>query len=162
MFFRHQGERIVGKTGHPFPGIDPRRGRLAVTIPPSIHIRTRTPYRWLVAPWELSPPPAPVWLLKLVHEPEPPPLPRREPSRNEEYADRKLREAMDFVATAPTGGANDTLNRQAFFIGKLVGKSILTDGHAMASLVDAARARGMPVREALATIRSAFSAGARR
>src|SRR6185503_2561484 len=37
MFFKHDGERIVGKTGTPYPGIDPRRGRLSVTIPPSIH-----------------------------------------------------------------------------------------------------------------------------
>ena len=27
------------------PGLDPRRGKLSVTVPPSIHIRTRRHYR---------------------------------------------------------------------------------------------------------------------
>ena len=69
LFFWHGGEPISGKTGTPSPGLDPRRGRLAVTVPPSIHHRTRRPYRWIVPPWELSPPPAPTWLLRLVAPP---------------------------------------------------------------------------------------------
>ena len=63
LFFRHKGEPIVGKGGHPALGIDPRRGRQSVTVPPSLHPDTGRPYRWLVAPWELAPPPAPSWLL---------------------------------------------------------------------------------------------------
>ena len=46
LIFRHNGERIIGKTGYPAPGIDPRRGLLSLTIPPSIHVVTRRPYRW--------------------------------------------------------------------------------------------------------------------
>src|SRR3954454_3956920 len=53
LFFRHCGEPIHGATGWPVPGIDPRRGKLSVTVPPSIHVRTRRPYVWTVAPWEI-------------------------------------------------------------------------------------------------------------
>ena len=43
LFFRHEGEAIVGKGGHPALGIDPRRGRQSVTVPPSLHPDTRPP-----------------------------------------------------------------------------------------------------------------------
>jgi Bifunctional DNA primase/polymerase, N-terminal len=69
LFFEHRAEPIVGKSGHPAPGLDPRRGRQSVTVPPSIHTDTGLPYRWLVAPWELAPPQAPGWLLRLVAPP---------------------------------------------------------------------------------------------
>ena len=59
LFFKHNGESIIGKTGTPCPGIDPRRGRLTVTVPPSTHIRTGLEYRWIIPPWDLEPPSAP-------------------------------------------------------------------------------------------------------
>ena len=59
LFFKHSGEAIAGKTGTPAPGLDPRRGRLSVTVPPSVHHSTKLPYRWIAAPWEVSPPSAP-------------------------------------------------------------------------------------------------------
>ena len=43
-----------------------------MTVPPSIHVRTRRPYRWAVAPWDVSLPDAPAWLLKAVAPPPPP------------------------------------------------------------------------------------------
>ena len=52
LFFRHRGEPIHGATGWPVPGIDPRRGKLSVTVPPSIHVRTRRPYRLGCGPVE--------------------------------------------------------------------------------------------------------------
>ena len=76
VFFKHEGEAIWGKTGHPFGGLDPRVGRLSVTIPPSIHITTRKPYEWLVPPWKVDPPKAPDWLLKAVAPPTEPKRPR--------------------------------------------------------------------------------------
>jgi hypothetical protein len=69
LFFRHSGKAIVRRTGTPAPGLDPRRGRFAITVPPSVHVTTRGPYRWLIAPWEVTPPPAPSWLLKLLGPP---------------------------------------------------------------------------------------------
>jgi len=69
IFFRHSGEPIIGKTGHPAPGIDPRRGRQSVTIPPSIHTTTMRPYVWLRPPWATDAPEAPQWLLEAVRPP---------------------------------------------------------------------------------------------
>ena len=59
LFFSYRGEPIIGRSGHPALGIDPRRGRQSLTIPPSSHPDTGLPYRWVVAPWDLAPPPAP-------------------------------------------------------------------------------------------------------
>jgi len=106
LFFRHDGEAIVGETGHPAPGIDPRRGRQSQTIPPSRHWRTGCPYRWIVAPWEVNPPPAPAWLLRLV---TPPPAPTiaaapphglATPEGARRYALAALRNAVQRVASA--------------------------------------------------------------
>src|ERR1044072_1549223 len=66
LFFRHDGERIVGDSGNPAPGIDPRRGRQSQTIPPSRHVTTGKSYRWITPPWEVAPVVAPAWLLRLV------------------------------------------------------------------------------------------------
>jgi hypothetical protein len=110
LFFRHRGEPIHGATGWPMPGIDPRRGKLSVTVPPSIHVRTRRPYQWAVAPWELSPPDAPAWLLKAV---APPPvlalrlvsynIATAHPTRRRNYAEAALRNAIGRVASAGEG-----------------------------------------------------------
>jgi bifunctional DNA primase/polymerase-like protein len=94
LFFRHSGEPIHGATGWPVPGINPRRGKLSVTVPPSIHVRTRRPYVWAVAPWEVSPPDAPGWLLPArravvvsdgIHN--------ADPARRSRYAEAALRGA---------------------------------------------------------------------
>jgi len=106
LFFRHDGEPIAGATGTPAPGLDPRRGRLSVTVPPSIHPRTQLPYRWLLAPWEIAPPPAPAWLLRLVAPPPAPTMPHRPPrlqdsgEKPRRYAVAALRHAVERVATA--------------------------------------------------------------
>ena len=47
VFFQHTREKIVGDSGYPAAGIDPRRGRQSQTIPPSIHVATHKPHRWL-------------------------------------------------------------------------------------------------------------------
>ena len=113
LFFRHDGEPIVGQTGTPAPGLDPRRGRLTVTIPPSIHHRTQRPYRWITPPWELSPSAAPGWLLRLLAPPPVPPTPSRprryrdHPDRFRRYAAAALRNAADRVAKAPSGSRNE-------------------------------------------------------
>ena len=127
LFFRHRGEPIHGATGWPVPGIDPRRGRLSVTVPPSIHIRTRRPYAWVVAPWELSPPDAPGWLLKAV---APPPdaclrglsrVTSPTPIQHAAGIMPKLHCGTRSAAlpSAPGGQRNDILNRQTFSLARL-------------------------------------------
>lgn len=158
VFFRWSGEPIRGQTGYPAPGIDPRRGRLSQMIPPSIHLVTKQPYRWLVAPWDVSPPDAPRWLLDLMAPPPPPP--RREAPRLEGAERRRmlaigwLKTSIERVATAGSGAANDTLNRETFRMARLISEGLLDETEVRDCMLAGARARSIPMREALATIES--------
>lgn len=159
IFFRHDGEPIHGKTGVPAPGLDPRRGRLSVTIPPSVHITTRQSYKWLVAPWDLTPPKAPDWLLNLVKPPPEPDLPPHAHITTESRALRRLDRAVTTILNASRGSANDTLNVQSFAVARHVAAGTLIERDATEALYSAARHRSIPHAEAVATIRSAFRGG---
>jgi Bifunctional DNA primase/polymerase, N-terminal len=168
LFFRHAGEPIVGKSGHPALGIDPRRGRQSVTVPPSIHPDTRCPYRWLVAPWELAPPPAPAWLLGLM---APPPEPRlqMQPPRlayaagdRRRYALASLRRAADRAAAAPQGQRNDILNTETYCLTRFLAEGPLDATEVATAMAYAGRQAGLPPLEVKATLASALAASLRR
>lgn len=166
LIFRHRGEPICGKTGWPAPGLDPRRGRHALTVPPSVHITTRQRYRWLVAPWDVAPSPAPPWLLRLVAPPPEPPLPGHasvpEPGsdRARAYALGALRRAVEQVATAREGSRNDVLNSATWSLVRFMPDSLGASEIADALAVAAVHA-GLSRRETQATIASALRAGGR-
>jgi hypothetical protein len=161
LFFRHRGEPIHGATGWPVPGIDPRRGRLSVTVPPSIHIRTRRPYVWVVAPWDLPPPDAPAWLLAAV---APPPMPaawpisgdiaNASPARRRHYAEAALRNAIGRVAGASAGQRNYVLNRETFSLVRLARVGDLSIREIANCMAVAARHSGLAAPEVQATLRS--------
>jgi hypothetical protein len=161
VFFKFNGERIKGDSGYPAPGIDPRRGRQSQTIPPSIHIATRQPYRWLVAPWTINPPTAPAWLLKAVEEPPQPEF-KRAPIDTTDAARNRLYRAANAVMMAGEGGRNATLNARSFQIGKLIGAGLLGEQEAIEALYGAARSIGLDHGEAKATIRSGILSGMRK
>ena len=83
LFFRDPGGlAIVGSTerlGEAWAGIDPKRGAQTQTVPPSVHTVTGRAYRWLVSPWEVSPPDAPEWLRVALRTPPPPAFINRAP-----------------------------------------------------------------------------------
>jgi hypothetical protein len=169
LFFAHQGEPIVGKGGHPASGIDPRRGRQAVTVPPSIHPDTGLPYRWLVPPWELAPPPAPGWLLRLVAPPpapelrhEPPPQLADEAEGRRRYALAALRHAADRAARASQGQRNDTLNAETFSLTRFLVEGTLDATEVATAMAYAGRQAGLPPLEVKSTLASALAAGLRR
>jgi hypothetical protein len=173
LFFRWDGEAIVGATGTPAPGIDPRRGRLTVTIPPSIHHLTHKPYRWITPPWELPPPQAPAWLLRLLAPPPaatPPNQPNyRSPAYRsgtadgrQRYAIAALRHAVERVAIAPGGSRNDKLYREACSIMRFVKEGLLDAKEIALALTHAGLQVGLPPREIQATLKSAIGAGFRR
>lgn len=161
LFFQNNGERIVGHDGCPALGIDPRRGRQSQVVPPSLHWRTRRPYRWLTAPWETSPPPLPGWLARLM---APPPEPERkqpvlrtgDQARN--YAVGALRNAIRRVAALGKGGRNNALNAETYSLARFVDEGSLTESEVRESMLAAARANGFiseeGIRAALATIDS--------
>lgn len=168
VFFQHKGERIIGQSGHPVPGVDPRRGRQSQTIPPSVHHATRQPYRWLVAPWEVSPPVAPGFLTEALQPPPEPPeraSPPSDPAKRSAYAEAALHRATREVAAAVNGARNDTLNRAAFSLARFVHDGTLGTSDLRDALMAAARANGMAAddghRAALLTIDSGLRARAR-
>jgi hypothetical protein len=168
LFFAHEGEPIVGKSGHPAPGIDPRRGRQSVTVPPSIHPDTALPYRWMVAPWEVAPPKAPGWLLRLVTPPpvpqvqEPPPRLSEDEDDRRRYALAALRHAADRAARAPQGQRNDTLNVETFSLTRFLAEGTLDATEVATAMAYAGRQAGLPRPEVKATLASALAAGLRR
>jgi len=167
MFFRDTGAPICGQTGWPAPGIDPRRGRQSQTVPPSRHHRTGEPYRWLVAPWDVSPPVAPAWLLRLVAPPPEPVLERgpidldANPDTSRRYALAALGHAVKRVAGTREGGRNDVLNREAYSLTRFM-PDHLAPSEIADSLAVAARHIGLSGREVALTLASALRAGMRR
>ena len=165
LFFRHDGEPIIGKTGTPAPGLDPRRGRLTVTVPPSTHHRTRAPYRWIAPPWEIAPPPAPAWLLALLAPSPPPPMPW--PVRSggglpgRPYATEALRRSVVMVATAFPGTRNDVLNRAAWSLSRFIADGSLAPSEIAEALAHAGRVAGLDHREIASTLTSALKRGGR-
>ena len=161
IFFKFNGERIVGKTNYPAPGIDPRRGNLSQTIPPSVHITTGKPYEWLNPPWITAPPTAPTWLLKLL---EPPPEPEYKPAPIDttDAARRQLYKACMAVVQSTNGARNDTLNRRAFQVGCMMSDGLLGEQEAIEALYGAARHAGLEHHEARATIISGLTSGMKR
>jgi hypothetical protein len=167
FFSHHHGEKIIGATGTPAPGLDPRRGRLSVTVPPSIHLTTRKPYRWITPPWETIPPLAPPWLLQLVAPPAEPPLPAQpriahggQPGRA--YAIGALRRAVEQVGTAPQGQRNDTLNKAVWSVSRFIADGLLSPAEVAEALAHAGNVAGLHRLEIQATLTSALAAGARR
>lgn len=160
LFFAWSDERIVGESGNPAPGIDPRRGRQSQTIPPSVHIVTRRPYRWIDPPWSIAPPRAPEWLLRLVRPPDPPAWKKRDIDTSTE-ARAKLHRATIAVQDAPDGTRNGVLNARAYAMGKLCGAGLLADQEAADALYGAARLAGLDDLEIRNTIRSGLLSGIR-
>ena len=158
LFFEWRGEPLRGQSG--YPGLDPHRGRQAIMIPPSRHPVTGGAYTWRVPPWECSPPPIPGWLATLLRPPPPPPVPQWEPTA--ERAMTAVLSAVQAVSGAADGDANNTLNAQAFRLGRgWCQRGLLSSSDAESALMSAAMQRRIPVPEARATIQSGLKGGMR-
>ena len=140
------------------PGLDWRGAGGYVVAPPSRHARGAD-YVWVRGPG-VRPPEAPEVLLELLAGP---PLPQRNGviAHPDRYAEAALDAEVDRVAHAPVGTRNDTLNRAAFALGRLVGAGLLDAREATAELAAAARYAGLGRAETSRTIRSGMTAGRR-
>jgi hypothetical protein len=81
------------------------------------------------------------------------------PDRASAYAAAALRNEVERVRTARVGTRNDTLNRAAFSLGRLIGAGILDHDLATGELTDAARRAGLAPREVASTLSSGIGAG---
>jgi hypothetical protein len=160
LVFRDAGHPIKCESGWPVAGIDPRARRVQFTISPSRHRTTKRLYSWEAAPWEVSAPVAPAWLLKLVAPPAKPARPERPAILTEDRAAKILARAVDDVIRAAPGTRNAALNRAAFTAGGLSATGKLNERDAIFALYTAGRHIGLEDGETRQTIRSGFEAGA--
>jgi hypothetical protein len=75
------------------------------------------------------------------------------------YGAAALRNETERVLAAPVGTRNDTLNRAAYALGRLVGAGIVDREVAATELFRAARRAGLPARECASTLASGLGAG---
>lgn len=159
LWFRPMG---FGNRVGLLPGLDWRGVGGYVVAPPSRHVRGGD-YRWVRRPGDALPA-GPAALRDLIEGP-PPPTSRIAAHRTIAYPDRYARAALtaesERVASAPVGTRNDTLNRAAFALGRLVGAGLLDQGDVVRELDAAARRCGLGRAEIRRTIRSGLIAGRR-
>ncbi len=115
-----------------------------------------------------EPAPLPSWLGRLVAAapvalPGPAPrLPVADLAQGRAYAMAALRAETSRVAAAVPGTRNDTLNRAAFSLGQLVTAGLLPPVPVITGLISAAMHAGLPEEEAVRTVRSGMTGGARK
>ncbi|MEU4694296.1 bifunctional DNA primase/polymerase [Actinoplanes sp. NPDC023714] len=140
------------------PGLDWRGAGGYVLAPPSRHA-SGLDYRWIRRP-SIPLPAGPPPLLELIKGPGFPPASRRviHPDR---YAEAALAAETSRMAWAEPGTRNDTLNRAAFALGRLVGAGLLDAQSVRSELTTAARRAGLGHAEIRGTLRSGLTAGIR-
>lgn len=161
VVFRDTGSPIAPGSGRPALGLDTCAGRVAFTVSPSRNKHGQA-YRWVVAPWDLAPPPAPEWLLTMLAPPPAPPKPARPMVPTGDAAMRALLRSFDVTASAPAGGRNQVLHRRAVLVGGFVGAGALDRALAERELIAAGMRAGQSRSEAASTVRSGLNAGERR
>jgi hypothetical protein len=152
-------QRQAGKLG---AHVDVRGEGGFVVVPPSVH-PSGSAYRWIDgrSPHELTPPPAPTWLLDLV---APLPRPREKKAidpktlRGDRYVRAAFKAAVERVTNAPAGERNNTLNAEAWSIAKFVVAGKLDYAAWFSIFSEAAKGAGLNPIETERTLRSAWSA----
>jgi hypothetical protein len=145
------------------PGVDWRGVGGYVVAPPSLHASGQR-YRWSRPLHGTDLPPCPPPLRRLVegfarplHTPATASI--RQASR---YAQAALDEEIAKVLAAPEGTRNNTLNRAAYALGRLVGGELVDRRVVERELSASARRIGLGPVEAARTIQSGLTAGQRR
>lgn len=159
LYFQHPGGQVRNDAGRRLgPGLDVRGDGGYIVAPPSLHATGRR-YQWLER--QAQPAPLPDWLhQRLLHR-----EPTRQPESivaNSEYARHALDRATLAVAHAPEGTRNNTLNRAAFRMGRLVESGAVPRFSVENALENAATSSGLSVAESRATIASGLNASTRR
>jgi hypothetical protein len=153
LWFRPLG---YGNRVRLLPGLDWRGSGGYVVAPPSRHVRGD--YRWVRRP-DADLPDGPAALRALIEGPPVPASPSRPIAHPERYGQVALAAEADRVARAPVGSRNDTLNRAAFALGRLVAGGMLDAWVVRTELERAARYAGLGPAETRRTIRSGMTAG---
>lgn len=138
------------------PKLDSRGdGGYIVVAPSEVNGRE---YRWA---GKAVPEAIPGWLVVLVRKPLPKPRKPIAAAERSAYSQKALTLACERVASAGEGMRNDTLNREGFSLGTLVGAGMLGEQDVVAHLTEAALACGLSEREAKSTLDRAVPDGAK-
>jgi hypothetical protein len=157
LWFRPTG---YGNRVRLLPGLDWRGSGGYVLAPPSRHA-SGGDYRWIRRP-AVALPVGPAALVELIAGPPAmPPAPHRPVAHPDRYAEAALDAEVRRVAEAVSGTRNDSLNRAAFALGRLVGAGLLDESEVRWELTAAARHAGLGWAEIRGTIRSGLTAGRR-
>ncbi|GAA4924487.1 bifunctional DNA primase/polymerase [Actinoplanes utahensis] len=158
LWFRPTG---YGNRVRLLPGVDWRGAGGYVLAPPSRHASGAV-YHWIRRP-AVTLPPGPPRLRELIAGPPPPPAggPARTLTHPDRYAEAALDAEVGRVARAVEGTRNDTLNRAAFALGRLVGAGLLDEAEVRWELTAAALQAGLGWSEIRGTLRSGLTAGRR-
>lgn len=147
LYFRWD-ERIANSKNKLGAGIDVKSGGGYVVAPPS-HLDGGGYYQWITRPGHL--PRLPVWAAtKLAPAPKPAPAPSFQPSN------QGLDGLLKFLSQSSQGERNNRLYWASCRAVELVRSRQVSEGGAVDQLLAHAVAMGLPHKEALATIRSAF------
>jgi hypothetical protein len=168
LYFRQPNGANLGiTTGSDTSGLGPlvdTRGHSGFIVAPGSVFEGGT-YR---TEHEAAVAPLPAWIVdelakhSTVVEPPTAPVPSRMPvtdRRHSAYGNAALKRSANTVATAPEGTRNDTLNRESFRLGRLIGGGVIDRNDAVPELRRAAHRAGLPPDEAANTIAPGLSAG---
>lgn len=159
LYYRHPGTPILNSQSKVAPGVDVRGDGGYVVAPPSIHPRTRRPYRW-AGDWEpVEMPPA----LITACQPAPAATVHTGPATTRTAGgisspDALLTAILDAVIQAPNGRRRTTLYGSARGVARMVAADALTRADAWAALTAAGKAAGQSDRDIRAAIAGGFNA----
>lgn len=174
LFWRYPTDREVRNStgGTRTPGLDVRGAGGFVVASPSLHASGGR-YAWETLTADGVPDlsmlaDAPAWLLEALQPARPTPdrerttwtPTSRPPGEAHPYAVRALENACRRVACTPEGSRNDALHREAYTVGGFVGAGYLVRSDALADLVAAGEAAGLPHEEAADVAGRGLDAGA--
>lgn len=158
-YYRHPGVPVLNSQSRLGPGIDVRGDGGYVVAPPSIHPRTRQPYRWVGGHPVVEMPRA---LADACCAPPAAAAPSSTRPTSTTPVDgirapgALLAAHLDAVRRAPTGRRRATLYGSARGVARMVAAGALSTADAWAALSDAGRGAGQTEREVRAAILGGF------
>jgi hypothetical protein len=168
LVYAHPGGKITSGAGKVGKGIDSKADGAYIVVAPSVHPRTREPYRWL-GPFTDDLTPVPPALAGRLREPSSSRVSAVHVlaggPRGSRYAEAALRGELErlLALEGTEGERNDTLAKQAAFsLGQLVASGALDREHTASLLEQAALRIGLKPGEVRRAIASGFRGGALR
>jgi len=164
-FYFTANEVLRNPVGLIAPHVDLRADGAGIVVPPSVHPKTRQPYRWMLPPWEVAPAPLPEWIVELARPKSPPEPPStfaaQGVARPRAYVQQALSSELERIRNATPGNRNHALNTASYSLGQLVGAGVLDGDICEEQLYAAALEAGLDARSTRATLRSGMTAGIR-